>query len=91
MFGKYNGFVSKANLWQGEGFCMHVFSSLIHYYYNVLHPLYLGVESHVMPGGRAFSRLSNEKKGKALGTRLGKNGKMWVGPYFLAEHFQEHK
>ena len=28
---------------QGEGFCMHVFSS----YHNLLHPLYLGVESHV--------------------------------------------
>jgi hypothetical protein len=41
---------------------------LIHYYYNLLHPLYLGVESHVT--SRAFSRLPNDKKGKALGTRL---------------------
>jgi hypothetical protein len=27
MFGKYNGFVSKARFC-GEGFCMHVFSSI---------------------------------------------------------------
>ena len=32
--------------------------------YNLLHPLYLGVESHVTV--RAFSRLPNDKKGKAL-------------------------
>jgi hypothetical protein len=45
---------------------MHVFSS-----YNLLHPLYLGVESHVTAGASwAFSRLPNDKKGKALGTRL---------------------
>ena len=57
-FGKYNGFV-------GGGFCMHVFSS-----YNLLHPLYLGVESHVTARCQGLSRLPNDKKGKALGTRL---------------------
>jgi hypothetical protein len=60
MFGKYNGFVSKARV----SACMY-FLVIIYYthYIWVLKVMW-------PPGARAFSRLPNDKKGKALGTRL---------------------
>jgi hypothetical protein len=62
---------------QGEGFCMHVFSS-----YNLLHPLYLGVESHVTARCQGLFPPSQWQKGKSPGNEVG--GKFHV--YYLLLH-----
>ena len=43
---------------------------LIHYYYNLLHPLYLGVESHVTAQCQGLFSPSQWQKGKSPGNEV---------------------